>query len=155
MLRGRLIPGIGAKSATRRRGAAIVETAVVLPIFFLVVMGIIEFGRAFMVAQLVTNAARGGVRMAITGDATNATVTQEIQDFLKASGKINASDVKVSVTITPYPGNPVPAGNDVANCTSRDLINVKVEVPFNKVSFLPPTYLKSTVLNAQAAMRFE
>ena len=45
-----------------RRGAAVVEMALVLPIFFMVVLGIIEFGRAFMIGQLVTNAAREAVR---------------------------------------------------------------------------------------------
>ena len=41
-----------------RRGAALVEMALVLPIFFGVVLGIVEFGRAMMVSQMVTNAAR-------------------------------------------------------------------------------------------------
>jgi len=44
----------------RRRGAAAVEMALVLPIFFTVVLGIIEFGRAMMVSQLMATSAREG-----------------------------------------------------------------------------------------------
>lgn len=40
--------------------------ALVLPIFFLVVGGIIEFGRAFMISQVLQNAAREGCRKAVT-----------------------------------------------------------------------------------------
>ena len=36
--------------------------ALVLPIFTMLVFGIIEFGRGFMIMQLVTNAAREGCR---------------------------------------------------------------------------------------------
>ena len=39
-----------------RRGAAVVEMAMVLPIFMMVVFGIVEFGRAMMVGQMVTRA---------------------------------------------------------------------------------------------------
>ena len=45
------------KQTKHRRGAALVETAMVLPMFFLVVLCIVEFGRAMMVSQLVTTAA--------------------------------------------------------------------------------------------------
>lgn len=143
------------RRVSQRRGAAIVEMALMLPVFFMVMLGIVEFGRAFMVGQLITNSAREGARLAVTGSASNAAITQNIKDFLAQSGKINGSDVSVTITVSPYPGNPAPAGNDVSSCSSRDLISVKVDVPFSKVSFLPPTYLKTTKLSAQAAMRFE
>jgi Flp pilus assembly protein TadG len=35
-----------------------VEMALVLPIFFTVLLGIVEFGRAMMIGQLITNSAR-------------------------------------------------------------------------------------------------
>lgn len=45
-----------------RRGAAAVEMALVLPLFLLVIFGIVEIGRAFMVEHLLANAARVGAR---------------------------------------------------------------------------------------------
>ena len=40
-----------------RKGAAAVEFALVMPLFFMLILGIIEFGRAIMVEQIITNAA--------------------------------------------------------------------------------------------------
>lgn len=154
-IRTRHLNQAGNRPAEDRTGAALVEMALVLPIFCLIVFGIVEFGRAFMIGQLVTNAAREGVRQAVTGDYTNAQVTADIKSFLYSSAKINGSDVTITFTVTPAAGNPAVAGNEVSNCTSKDLITVKVAVPFSKVSLLPPSYLKTTNLNGQAAMRFE
>ena len=146
-------PGVSLRQKQRRRGAAMVETALVLPIFFAVIFGIFEFGRAFMVAQLITNAAREGARTAIVGDSTNAAVTTQIKAFLLAAGKINGNDVTVTFTITPYPGNP--AASDVSSATSRDTVQVTIAVPFEKVSLLPPKFLKNKSLTGTASMRYE
>jgi TadE-like protein len=55
--------------ATRRRGGqvgqALVETALVLPIFLLVLYSIIEFGRYIYTVQVLNDAAREGTRYAI------------------------------------------------------------------------------------------
>ena len=47
-----------------RRGASVVEMAVVSPILITLIFGVIEFGWAFMVRQMLTNAAREGARVA-------------------------------------------------------------------------------------------
>jgi hypothetical protein len=57
-----------------RRGASVVEMAIVLPVFMMVVMGIIEFGRGMMVGQLVTNAARYGARLAAIDGSSYSSV---------------------------------------------------------------------------------
>lgn len=157
MLKPRLQPAPRSASCSRddRRGAALVEMALVLPIFCMVVFGIVEFGRAFMVGQLVTNAAREAVRQGVTGDYTNAQITADVKAFLLQSAKIQGSDATVTITVTPAAGNPPVAGNEVSNCTSKDLITVKVLVPFSKVSLIPASYLKTTNISGQAAMRFE
>lgn len=55
------------------RGAAAVEFALVLPILIVLVLGIVEFGRAFQVQSTLAAAAREGVRtMAIEDDAAAA-----------------------------------------------------------------------------------
>lgn len=55
------------------RGAAAVEFAILLPLLLLLVLGTIEFGRAYNVQLTLTNAAREGVRvMAIGNDPTAA-----------------------------------------------------------------------------------
>ena len=139
-----------------RRGAAMVEMALVLPLFLMLVLGIIEFGRAMMIANLVTNAAREGARMAVLDGSTNTDVTNTVKTFLiSAIGtSVSSSDITVTITVTAAAGNPNPA-NSVASSTTRDLITVKVSVPFNKVALIPGKYLAGKQLAGQSAMRHE
>jgi len=51
--------------ARSERGASAVEFAIILPVLFLVIAGIVDFGRFFFTKIQVTNAAREGVRMAV------------------------------------------------------------------------------------------
>ncbi|GAA3707315.1 hypothetical protein GCM10022399_25070 [Terrabacter ginsenosidimutans] len=51
--------------ARSERGASAVEFAIILPVLFLVIAGIVDFGRFFFMKIQVTNAAREGVRMAV------------------------------------------------------------------------------------------
>ena len=53
-----------ARIVRRSGGQAIVEMALVLVIFLSIVIGIIEFGRAFMVMNVLTTASRDGARAA-------------------------------------------------------------------------------------------
>lgn len=146
-------PFRGARSR-RRRGAALVEMALVLPIFFMVVLGIVEFGRAMMVGQLVTNGAREGARLAILDGSSNSQVSTYVKDFLSTSLNIAPGDVTVNITVTPAPGNTT-SGSEVANAQPRDLITVRAEVPFSKVQFIPGKYLASKKIVGQSAMRHE
>ena len=137
-----------------RRGAAIVEMALVLPIFFGVVLGIVEFGRAMMVSQMVTNAAREATRLAIIDGSTNNDVETWVEDFLNDSINVAASDVTVTITVEPAPGNDDP--NDVlTDAQARDLVTVNVSVPFDKVSYVPGSYLNGKNLSARSSMRHE
>jgi Flp pilus assembly protein TadG len=142
------------RSPSGRRGAALVEVALVLPIFIMVTLGIIEFGRAMMVSQLVTNAAREGAREAIIEGKTNTQVRTGITNFLSQSVGIGANEVEITITVTPDVGNP-DAGNEVGNASVGDLVQVRVEVPFDQVSFTKAKYLGGKNLVGIAAMRHE
>ncbi len=142
-------------STKRRRGAVAVEMALVLPIFCTMVFGIIEFGRGFMVSQLVTNSAREGARQAIVDGSTNSAVTTSIQTFLTSTCGVATADVSVTITVTPATGNPANPTNSLAACLSKDLIAITVVVPFNKVSLLTGNYLTGKNLTGKASMRHE
>ena len=138
----------------RRRGAALVEMAFVLPVFMMVTLGIIEFGRAMMVGQLITNAAREGARLGIIDGNTNAEVIASIQSFLQQSANIPAADLTIDITVTPEQGNPDP-GNEVSNALPKDLVSVYVSVPFDKVSYISGNYLNGKTLSGRSSMRHE
>ena len=137
-----------------RWGAAAVEMAIVLPIFVSVVMGIVEFGRAMMVSQLVTNSARHGTRLAIVDGATNTSVATAVKTFLQQSTGVAQADVAVTITVTAAPGNPNPA-NQLASAQPKDTCTVAVSVPFNKVAIVTGKFLMSTNLKGSCTMRHE
>ena len=61
-----------ASNRKTRRAAAVVEFAVVAPVLFLLVFGMIEFGRMVMVQQVLTNASREGARVGILDGSTTS-----------------------------------------------------------------------------------
>jgi Flp pilus assembly protein TadG len=125
-----------------RRGAAVVEFAIVAPVLLLLVFGMIEYGRLVMVQQVITNATREGARKAVLDGATTTNVTTVVTDFLTAS-RINGA----VVTVTPSPPSSAAFG---------DPVTVSVQVPFSQVSWLPtPMFLKTTSLSATTVMRRE
>ena len=137
-----------------RRGAAAAELAIVGPLFLMVCLGIIEFGRSMMANKMVTTAAREGARMAAADGSTNAEVVSSIQAFMNSTLAVPPSNVNVAITTKPADGNPDPA-NVVANCQAGDLVTVKVEVPFESVALIPGTYLAGKVMVGESAMRHE
>ncbi|MBE7508032.1 MAG: pilus assembly protein [Planctomycetia bacterium] len=68
-----------------RRGAAVVETAVVAPLMLLAMFGIVEVGYAFMVKQTVTLASREGCRAAALPGGTMADVTAAVDASMGAA----------------------------------------------------------------------
>lgn len=59
------------KTSTRlardRRGTAMIETALLLPLFLMLLLGILIYGQYFLLAHSVQQAANDGARAAITG----------------------------------------------------------------------------------------
>jgi hypothetical protein len=53
-----------------RSGQAMVETALVIPIVLLLLLGVVELSRAWNAHQVITNAAREAVRSAVVDDPT-------------------------------------------------------------------------------------
>lgn len=127
----------------KRRAAAAVEFAVVAPLFFLLVFGMIEFGRMIMVQQIITNASREGARIAVLDGTTSNEVTGAVENYLTGAGLSGGS-----VTIDPNEPNLAGYGEPVA---------VTVRIPFSQVSWLPsPMFVGGdTELSASTVMRRE
>jgi Flp pilus assembly protein TadG len=124
--------------------------ALTLPIFLLVVFGIIEFGRAMMVGELLANAARLGARRAILEDQTNSEVEQVVDDFCAGTLGVEAADVTVTISINGV------AGGDLASTQRGDLCEVNVAIPFNVVSWLgSPRWLAGADLQGTCTMEHE
>ena len=71
---------------TNQRGAALLETAVTIPIILLIAVGIFEFGRAYQTWQVLANAAREGARIAILSETTDAQVRTAVERYMSGGG---------------------------------------------------------------------
>lgn len=124
-----------------RMGVAATEFAIIAPVFLLLVIGIIELGRALMVQQVLINASRVGARQAITLGATSGEVQTAVQEY---AASVAVPGVTVSVTPSP------------ASATAGSPILVTASVPYSDVSWLPaPWFLGGTTLQASSQMRKE
>ena len=83
--------------ARTERGASAVEFAIVLPVLFLLIAAIVDFGRAYFYQIQLANSAREGARAAAVGTLT----TTEIQDRAKAAiGGIPVADLSFPGMVT-------------------------------------------------------
>jgi Flp pilus assembly protein TadG len=126
----------------KRLGAAVVEFAIVAPLFFLLVFAMIEYGRMVMVSQLITNASREGARQAVLDGATNSEVDSAVTGYLEMSS-IQGADVET-----------IPA--NISTADDGEAITVSVSVTFDQISWLPsPMYLGGQEIKASTVMRRE
>jgi len=84
------------------RGNAMVEFALVFPLLLVVCFGITEFGRAWMTMNILTSAAREGVRLAVVTAPNIAAVEQRVRDVCDAAG---VEPTNIDVT-PPDPADP-------------------------------------------------
>jgi len=81
-------------------GQALVEFALVAPLLFLILFGIVQFGIAFMNSIALTDAVRAGARKAAVSrtaaDPTQATKTA----VLGAANDLDASKLSQGITVT-------------------------------------------------------
>jgi Flp pilus assembly protein TadG len=71
---------------TGRSGQAVVEFALILPLFMLLVFGTLEFGRAYYDMHLITNAARGGARVGSLPGKVESDVTSAVNASMNSVG---------------------------------------------------------------------
>ena len=111
---------LGRKKNGKRRAAAIVEFAVVLPLLLTILFGIIEYGWVFMVRQTLQTAAREGCRLAVlqTSVSPYTNVLTRVSTVMGPSG-LNTYSVSMTHAT---PGDPVEV--------------VEITIPYNDVSLM-------------------
>ena len=95
------------KLITRREGQSLVEFALIMPVVVVIIFGIIEFGRLWMTMNILTGAAREGVRVAAVTDPDVGLVQNAVDNVLTAAyitgttttiaGPNAANEVRVTV----------------------------------------------------------
>jgi Flp pilus assembly protein TadG len=88
------------KRMRSERGAALVESAMILPLIMLISVGIFEFGRAYQTSQVLTNAAREGARLAVLEGRTDTDVRARVNKYVTDGGLTALSDGNIQVNRT-------------------------------------------------------
>jgi Flp pilus assembly protein TadG len=104
---------------TGRRGGAMVEFALILPVLVLLLFALMEYGWMFLRVSQVNGAARHGVRTAVRPDATAADVNASVALIMKQAGYDTTA---YTVTITNLAG------------TVGSNVSVTITLPYSKVS---------------------
>ncbi len=138
-------------SARNRRGAGALEVVLVSNFILLpMIVGTIELTRAFMVQQVLVNAAREGARRAVVPNATDAELTGVdgiLPHYLSAGGIPDTYTVEIYV-------NDVLSNVDSA--LSQDEVRVQVTVPYSDISWIGSVFVPSdTTLGSATVMRKE
>jgi len=119
---GRLLrPNTGHPSRARRRGQALVELALIIPILLVLLLGALDLGRAFYSKITVTNAAKEGAMVASQGGSSSEIKTAVVTEAKGGFVEISATNV----TATSCPANPNGATPPVA---------VTAEAPFHALT---------------------
>lgn len=95
-------------------GQALVEFALVVPFLLVFIVGIVEFGRAWNMHQVLTDAAREGARVAVVDNGTIALTTVE-NTVKRGIATAGANAELATITVTGLNGNTdTPATVEVA-----------------------------------------
>lgn len=126
-----------------RRGAAVVEMAVVAPLLLTLLFGVMEFGWSFMVHETITNTARECCRLATLQGTTDADVEARFAQSMAGTG------VDVSMDML-----------DITRTGEGDsqIVTVSIAVPYSEVSITGLTSFLSIStqnLTSSCSMRSE
>lgn len=122
-----------------KQGTTIVEVALLLPIFMVIMMGVMDFARLYWTQSVVRGAAYEGVRVAIL----NETTTTQVENIILAELSTGGIEVTPSVEVgTREPKQPV---------------DVTVSVPFEFLAIdnLIPQLAGFSEVQATAVMTHE
>jgi Flp pilus assembly protein TadG len=119
-----------------RRGAAVVELALALPVLFLLIFGAIEFGRVNMVRNTLKNAVFEGARRASIPGATSDVTRDAVAEVLKIAGVR-----KATITIEP---------SQITEKTTR--VVVSVSAPMKENAWVMPYFTAKTTLTQSCTL---
>jgi Flp pilus assembly protein TadG len=121
--------------AKHNRGQSLIEFALVIPILLILMVGIMEFSRAWMTKNILTGAAREGARVAAVGGNGVAAANLVLN---------SASITTASVNVTP-PGSPYGPVS----------VTVTYDFPVSVPGFLPGWSAATIPLESRTTMRQE
>jgi hypothetical protein len=142
-----------------RRGAAMVEFAIMVPLFLLVTLGAFEMGNSLEVAMILQSSAREGGRLAamdwedvlLEDETPNQKIEKDIRNFLKAN-RIPSDDVVVSITFADGEN-----AGDTIDLSDPDnklkLAKISVALDYDRAYGYPSAYMSNTIITRSLVIR--
>ena len=147
-------------SSRSESGAAAVEFAIVVPLLLLLLFGVFDYGRFFLVQMALTSAAQEGVRLGVFGQSTsnmNSAALNAVPLDLIALGVLESSDAcNVTVETDPNTGLPLTqtsyrdcVGSTAVACTSDlgAVSSMTLQLSFSWLSTGSIPFFQQLVLN--------
>lgn len=128
--------------ARGERGQALVEFALVTPLLLILLLGMVEFGRAWNTYQTVTDAAREGARVAAVNSKQNLAIDSVYHAVRRALAAAHLDSTAATITAPGY--NLLPTDNNEAT-------TVTVTYPYS-FTFLRP-FLRWTTEQATLSLQ--
>ena len=136
-----------------RKGQALVEFALVLPLFILLVCAMIDFGWMLLLTHNLTNAARVGCRVGTLPGSQTADVQQAVTNFFN---RIGFSGLTFTVTVEVRDANGVLRPTGLAASQYGDQVFVGVSSPMPVLTGLIMRYMGgSPTARGRCAFRHE
>lgn len=127
---------------SKRRGLALIELAIVLPLLLAITFGVMEYGWMFLKANQIANAARQGARVGARPNATAATITTAVNNAMTAGSMPTSA---YTITITPANPSTLLSGQQLTVRVRATYANIDLGLPLIPV----PTNLTSQVTMAR------
>lgn len=138
-----------AKRRERSRGQALVEFAIILPVFFLVVAGMFDLGLGVYSDLTLVNAAREGARLGVIDPGNTSAIEARVRAMAG-----NLDDGKLTVNVACER----PSGSSFTACTSplwQPGDATKVTVDYKYSVFFPLLFGTEIDLSSESKMRIE
>jgi Flp pilus assembly protein TadG len=142
-------PAAGRDRRRRRGGQSLVEFAVVLPVFLLILAGILDFGLGLYSQMTVINAAREGARLGVVEPGNVADIKARVDAM--AAG-LDKSRLTISVTCQHSDGSAC-SGTWASTDTDSETVIVKVDYGYRML--WPLAFGNTLNLSSTVQMRIE
>jgi hypothetical protein len=129
-------------SRNRARGQSLVEFALILPILLILLLGILDFGRAISAYNSVSNGARSGARVAIVN-----------QDFDAIEAAVQSEAFGLGEVEVEYNGNVIPTQTDCPRIGC--VVEVKVSTEYVPATPIFGTLVGSITVSSTSRMPIE
>lgn len=116
---------------SRQRGAAVVEFALVALIFFVLLIGIFEFGRVMFTWNSAVEATRRGARLAVVCDINDAQIKAQMRSILPV-----IADDDIDITYSKFDGA-------ACNANSCELVTVEIKSTAPSFKYYIPLLMPS------------